>query len=93
MFKHLLDHYIRTDTNMHTWAAALRERTQQPQQQGAGRENASGEGMATSDAAGVLLLVQAWAGGRLEEPRWQADQISCHLGCEKGSEGGGYPPP
>ena len=73
VFAHLPDHYIRTDTNMHTWAAALRERTQQPQQQGAGRENARGEGMATSDAAEVLLLLQAWTGGRLEEPRWQAD--------------------
>ena len=50
-------------------------------------------GMAAAGMEGELLLVREWAGGRLEEPRWRADQISCHLGCEKGSEGGGYPPP
>ena len=36
-------------------------------------------GMAAAGMAGEVLLVRKWAGGRLEEPRWRANQISCHL--------------
>ena len=57
------------------------------------RTKARGGEMAAAGMAWIVLLVQVRQGGRLEEPRWQADQISCHLGCEKGLEGGGYPPP
>ena len=42
-------------------------------------------GMAAAGMAEKGLVMHGWAGGWLEVPRWQADQISCHLGCEKGS--------
>ena len=45
-------------------------------------------GMAAAGMAGEVLLVRGWAGERLEEPRWQADQISCHLGCGVGCKRG-----
>ena len=44
-----------------------------------GRVKRAQGGMAAAGMAGEVLLVREWAGGRLEEPRWRADQISCHL--------------